>query len=115
MTRSVAVFRLGQDFESEVAYLLPKEPRIDRVELTAETRSGYSIPSGTRSVILQYDAADPVFVRVYTDTNLSMPSGAVSDGEAPFINPPGLSGLESGDRIDFISAGPGAVHIVCVG
>jgi hypothetical protein len=115
MSRSVSILHLGQDGDSEVAFLLPKAPYIDRMELTAETRADYNIPSGTRSVVLQYDAADPVFVRVYTDSNLTMPSGDVADGEAPFINPTGLSALESGDMIQFISAGPGAVHIVCVG
>lgn len=115
MSRTIQNFRLGQDNESEVAYQLPKEPYVDRLELTAETRADYDIPSGTRSVILQYDAADPVFVRVYTDANLTMPSGDVADGEAPMISPPGLTALEAGDQIQFISAGPGAVHIICLG
>ena len=115
MTRSVTIFNLGQDGESEVAYLLPKEPRVDRVELTAETRATYSIPSGTRMVVFQYVVSDDVYVRVYTDSNLAMPSAAVATGEAPMVNPNGLAGLEAGDIIEFISASSGAVHIVAGG
>lgn len=116
MARSVQIFRLGQDVESEVAYLLPKEPHIDRVVLAKATRADYNIPSGTRQVIFQYAGCTAdVFVRVKTDSDLTTPSGAVSDGEAPFVNPTGLSGLEAGDLIQFISASSGAVHIICVG
>lgn len=115
MTRTVDNLELGEDNNGEVTYLLPKEPRVDRVELTAETRSTYTVPSGTRSVIFQYVGSDDVYVRVYTDANLSMPSAAVSTGEAPMVNPQGLSGLESADVIEFISASNMAVHIVAVG
>lgn len=115
MTRSVTNLEIYRDSKAHDAGLLPKEPYIDRVELVAETRSDYTIPTGTRRVIFQYAVQDDVYVRVYTDSNLTMPSGAVSTGEAPFVNPVGLGGLESGDVIQLISASAGAVHIICAG
>lgn len=115
MARSVVNLEIFRDSKAHDAMLLPKEPYIDRIELAAETRSDYTIPAGTRRVILQYACPDDVYVRVYTAADLTMPAGAVSTGEAPFINPHGLGGLEASDKIQFISASAGAVHIICAG
>lgn len=115
MARSVRNLELGSDVNEKVAFLLPKEAHVDRVVLSAATAAEYTVPAGTRKVILFYAVDDDVFVRVETDSNLSTPSSAVSDGEAPYINPSGLTGIESGDVIQFISATAGAVHIACFG
>lgn len=115
MTRSVINLELGSDNNDKVAFLLPKEAHVDRVELTAATRADYTVPSGTRKVIFFYAVDDDVFVRVYTDSNLATASGNVTTGEAAYINPSGLADVEPADIIQFISATAGAVHIACFG
>lgn len=115
MTRTVNEYRtLQRDEQGNPAYLLPAKPKIDRIELAAATRKDYTVTVGTKSVVLVYaGCTEPVFARVYTAANLAAPSGDVTDGEAPMIDPPGIWGLATGDVIQFISAATGAVHIYC--
>lgn len=115
MARSVSNLKIGVDSKNRDAFLLPKGPYVDRVELVAATVKSYTIPSGCRRVVFFYAVNDYVYVRVKTDTNLATASGDVSDGEAAMINPIGLAYLEAGDIIQFISATAGAVHILCGG
>jgi hypothetical protein len=117
ITRSVSSLSLGSDAYGKDAFLLPAAPYICRLEIAAATRQDFTVPAGTKRVIFQYDATSSVYVflKKAGDDNLTTPSGDVTDGTAPFLNPVGLVDVDQGATLQFISASAAVVHVICAG
>lgn len=115
-TRSVQSLSLGSDAKGKDAFLLTANSYVVRLELAANTRKDWSVPAGVKRAIFQYEAAVPVYVRglLAGDDNLTMPSGDVTNGTAPFMNPVGLI-IEGAQQVQFICAAAAVVHIVAAG
>lgn len=115
--RTVSALSLGSDAQGNEAFLLPHNAYVCRLELVAATRKDFTIPAGVKRVIFAYEADEPVYVRclVAGDSDLGTPSGDVTDGTAPFLDPTGFSGVEAVQEIQFICAAAAVVHIVCSG
>lgn len=116
-TRTLSDLSLGSDAKGKDAFLIPADAYVLRREIAAAAREDVTLPAGTERVLLQYDSQYPVYVwlKKSGDSDLVTPSGDVTDGTAPFMDPPGLVNLQVGTTLQFICAAAATIHIVCGG